>query len=93
MLNHDRIADRLLHQADQPDTDPAEVARLVARAAAHAALAQAEQAELRNMIAAYAIADQLEFDTAALILRRQIRRRLRLFPPLTSDGQNPNGDN
>ena len=90
MDQHDLIADRLLHQAGTV-TDPAERAELVARAAAHAALAAAQARQLGNLIAAARYADELEHPLARLILLRNIRRRLGLFPPLTADGQHGNG--
>jgi len=94
MTRHDRLADRLLHQAETEPTEPIR-AELVARAQAHATLALAEQAELGNLIAILAALPdpdaELEFPDARLILRRSIRRRLGLFPPLTQDGQHPNG--
>jgi hypothetical protein len=89
-LPHDQTADRLLFQADA-ETDPAARDVLLARAAVHAELAQVEAQQVRNLIAVLAADLDMEHPLAALIIRRNIRRRLGLFPALTRDGENENG--
>lgn len=92
---HQRIADRLLHQATT-EADPGRRAALVAEAQARASLAMAEEQTLTNLLLAvgpmHGHEDRdLEHPAARLILLRTIRRRLGLFPDLSDDGRRPNG--
>jgi hypothetical protein len=89
---HSRTADRLLFQAR--NAEPAQRSLLIAQALSHAQLAHSEEQELANLIAVYRFMtdEDLEHPLARLIIRRQIRRRLGLFPPLSADGSDENGD-
>jgi len=85
MIDPDTIADRILAALD-PET----VGDRVAFAHAFATLALAHEQRTANLIAAIAIADDLD-PAARAILLAVIRRRLRVIPVPPGDGSRLNG--